>query len=177
MIVKDNDSEWTKGAKGTAQKKLFRDLFTETDPEAEPVIAKHGKRTRAVRYADFPDQTLPDRINIDDIDHLFGVYPDKGGKKQTEYEADSKLRDFENIPLKEDIVSYFLREVLPYVPDAWIDRKAGDEQDGGIGKVGYEINFNREFFKYQPPRLLAEIDAEWEAVENRIMGMLREVTE
>ena len=67
--------------------------------------------------------------------------------------------------------------MLPYVPDAWIDRKAGDEQDGGIGKVGYEINFNREFFKYQPPRLLAEIDAELEAVENRIMGMLREVTE
>lgn len=79
--------------------------------------------------------------------------------------------------LKEDIVSYFLREVQPYVADAWIDRKVGDEQDGGIGKVGYEINFNREFFKYQPPRPLAEIDAELAAVESRIMGMLREVTE
>ena len=174
-IVKDSDSEWTKGAKGTAQKKLFRDLFTETDPKAKPVIAKHGKRTRAVRYADFPEQTLPDGINIDDIDHLFGVYPDKGGKKQTEYESDSKLRDFENIPLKEDIVSYFLREVQPYVPDAWIDSKAVDEQDGGIGKVGYEINFNREFFKYQPPRPLVEIDKELEAVEQRIMDMLQEV--
>lgn len=61
--------------------------------------------------------------------------------------------------------------------DAWIDRKSRDEQDNGIGKVGYEINFNREFFKYQPPRPLAEIDAELEAVERRIMGMLREVTE
>lgn len=58
-----------------------------------------------------------------------------------------------------------------------IDRDTLDEQDGGIGRVGYEINFNREFFQYQPPRLLAEIDAELEAVEKRIMGLLREVTE
>lgn len=58
-----------------------------------------------------------------------------------------------------------------------IDRDTLDEQDGGIGRVGYEINFNREFFQYQPPRLLAEIDAELESVEKRIMGLLREVTE
>jgi len=141
------------------------------------VIAKHGKRAQAVRWADLPNQVLPDGMSIKDLDPLFGVYPDKDGKKQTEYEADPKLKDFENIPLKEDIVSYFLREVQPYVNDAWIDRKAGDEQGGGIGKVGYEINFNREFFKYQPPRPLVEIDAELEAVESRIMGMLREVTE
>jgi len=63
------------------------------------------------------------------------------------------------------------------VADAWIDRKSEDEQDGGIGKVGYEVNFNREFFKYRPLRPLAEIDAELAAVERRIMGMLREVTE
>ncbi|MCG8004237.1 MAG: type I restriction-modification system subunit M [Candidatus Thiodiazotropha lotti] len=176
-IVKESDSDWLKGAKGTAQKKLFRDCFTETDPDAEPVIAKHGKRARAVHWADLPNQTLPAGMNIDDLDPLFGVYPEKGDKKQIEYEPDPKLKDFENIPLKEDIISYFLREVQPYVADAWIDRKARDEQDGGIGKVGYEINFNREFFKYQPPRLLADIDAELEAVESRIMGMLREVTE
>jgi len=139
--------------------------------------ARRGKRVRAVRWADLPNQTLPNGMDIENIDPLFGVYPDQDGKKQTEYEPDPKLKDFENIPLKEGIVSYFLREVQPYVTDAWIDRKAGDEQDGGIGKVGYEINFNREFFKYQPPRPLAEIDAELEAVERRIMGMLREVTE
>lgn len=61
--------------------------------------------------------------------------------------------------------------------DAWVDRDTLDEQDGGIGKVGYEINFNREFFQYQPPRPLAEIDAELAAVEKRIMGLLRGVTE
>ena len=70
-----------------------------------------------------------------------------------------------------------LREVRPYVADAWVDRDTLDEQDGGIGKVGYEINFNREFFQYQPPRPLAEIDAELAAVEKRIMGLLRGVTE
>jgi type I restriction enzyme M protein len=176
QIVKASDCDWLKGAKGTAQKKLFRDVFTETDPDARPVIARRVKRARAVRLADLPNQTLPEGTVIESLDPLFG-YLDKDGKKQTEYESDPKLKDFENIPLKEDIISYFLREVQPYVADAWIDRKAGDEQDGGIGKVGYEINFNREFFKYQPPRPLAEIDAELEAVENRIMGMLREVTE
>jgi type I restriction enzyme M protein len=78
--------------------------------------------------------------------------------------------------LKEDIASYFLREVRPYVADAWIDRDTLDEQDGGIGKVGNEINLNRVFFQYQPPRPLAEIDAELAGVEQRIMELLREVT-
>ena len=53
------------------------------------------------------------------------------------------------------------------------DRGTVDEQDDGIGKIGYEINFNREFFRYQPPRPLDEIDAELEAGEKRIMGLLR----
>ncbi|MHB1616677.1 MAG: hypothetical protein ACYCUX_05370 [Metallibacterium sp.] len=58
-----------------------------------------------------------------------------------------------------------------------IDRETLDEQDGGIGKVGYEINFNRVFFQYQPPRPLHEIDAELAGVEQRILELLREVTE
>ncbi|WP_215892288.1 hypothetical protein [Acidithiobacillus ferriphilus] len=61
--------------------------------------------------------------------------------------------------------------------DAWIDRETLDEQDGGIGKVDYEINFNRVFFQYQPPRPLHEIDAELAGVEQRILELLREVTE
>ena len=94
-----------------------------------------------------------------------------------EYEPDPALKDAENIPLKEDIVSYVLREVRPYVADAWIDRETLDEQDGGIGKMGYEINFNRVFFRYQPPRPLHEIDAELAGVEQRILELLRGVTE
>jgi type I restriction enzyme M protein len=93
------------------------------------------------------------------------------------YEPDPALRDFENIPLKENIDLYFGREVAPFVPDAWIDREMVDESDGEVGKVGYEINFNRIFFQYKPPRLLEQIDAELDSAEKRILHLLKEVTE
>ncbi|WCE94275.1 type I restriction-modification system subunit M [Acidithiobacillus ferriphilus] len=175
-ILPDDVEGWAKGTKGTAQKKIFRDCFTTVDPEAAPVIAKHHKVESLDRAALFPGQTLPADLGKDDLYELLGLHTDGKGK-HIEYEPDPALKDAENIPLKEDIVSYVLREVRPYVPDAWIDRETLDEQDGGIGKVGYEINFNRVFFQYQPPRPLHEIDAELEAVEKRIMGLLREVTE
>jgi len=126
-LLKKRESKW----KGPEQK-LFRSLFTASDPAAAPVIVAGGKSA-------------------------------KDG-----YEPDADLRDFENIPLKEDIDAYFAREVLPHVPDAWMDR-AKD-------KIGYEINFNRQFYKYVPPRPLAEIDAELKLAEEEIMGLLREVT-
>jgi type I restriction enzyme M protein len=166
---------WAKGAKGTAQKKIFRDCFTVVDPEAAPVIAKrHKKGDVAIGSELFPQQTLPP-MNAGDLYSLLGLHTE--GKALVEYEPDPALKDAENIPLKEDIVSYVLREVRPYVLDAWIDRETLDEQDGGIGKVGYEINFNRVFFEYQPPRPLHEIDAELAGVEHRILELLREVTE
>ncbi len=85
------------------------------------------------------------------------------------YEPDSNLRDFENVPLKDDIDTYFEREVHPHVPDAWMDR--------GKDKVGYEINFNRHFYKYTPLRSLKVINAELKQAEEEIMRLLREVTE
>ena len=84
-------------------------------------------------------------------------------------EPDPRLRDFENVPLKDDIDAYFEREVTPHVPEAWMDR----DKD----KVGYEINFNRHFYKYTPPRPLEEIDADLKEAEEKIMRLLREVTE
>lgn len=90
-------------------------------------------------------------------------------KGKNDYEPDADLRDFENIPLKEDIDEYFRREVLPHVPDAWMDRSKD--------KVGYEINFNRHFYTYQPPRDLAVIDSELKEVEDEILRLLKEVTE
>lgn len=95
--------------------------------------------------------------------------------KQGHPEADSELRDTENVPLKEDIREYFQREVAPHVPDAWISESVRDVKDGEIGKVGYEINFNRYFYKYEPPRALEEIEAEIKAIEGDILEMLREV--
>ena len=93
-----------------------------------------------------------------------------------EIEADPELRDTENVPLSESIRDYFDREVRPYVPDAWINETVRDLKDSEIGKVGYETNFNRYFYKYQPPRPLGEIEDDIKAVEQEILSTLREVT-
>lgn len=172
----DDVEGWAKGAKGSAQKKIFRDCFTTVDPEAAPVVSKHHKIQPLDYPALFPGQTLPPDIGKGALYELLGLHPD-GKRKYIEYESDPLLKDAESIPLRENIVSYVLREVRPYVLDAWIDRETLDEQDGGIGKVGYEINFNRVFFQYQPPRPLHEIDVELAGVEQRILDLLREVTE
>ena len=99
------------------------------------------------------------------------VLDDKGN-----VQADSDLREFENVPLNQSIEAYFEREVLPHVPDAWIDTGKTDAKDGQVGIVGYEINFNRYFYVYQPPRPLAEIDTDLKAVEAEIAALLGEVT-
>ena len=92
-----------------------------------------------------------------------------------EPEASSELRDYENVPLGEDIDAYLALEVLPHVPDAWNDVSKTDALDGQVGIVGYEIPFNRHFYQYQPPRPLAEIDADLDAVAKEIMQLLAEV--
>ncbi|MCY1353470.1 type I restriction-modification system, M subunit [compost metagenome] len=99
------------------------------------------------------------------------VLDDKG-----KVQADSDLREFENVPLSQSIDDYFAREVLPHVPDAWIDTGKRDEKDGQVGIVGYEINFNRYFYIYQPPRPLAEIDTDLKEVEAEIAALLSEMT-
>lgn len=86
------------------------------------------------------------------------------GKKRV---PDTALRDTENVPLKEDIQTYFEREVLPFAPDAWIDEKKS--------KVGYEIPFTRYFYKYEAPRPSAEIMQEILAIEKELDGALAEV--
>jgi type I restriction enzyme M protein len=90
-------------------------------------------------------------------------------------EPDPDLRDTENVPLTEDVDAYYAREVTPHVPDAWINRAVVDDQDGKVGKVGYEINFNRYFYRYVPPRPLEEIEAEMKVLEREIVDLLREV--
>jgi type I restriction enzyme M protein len=83
-------------------------------------------------------------------------------------EPDPDLRDTESVPLKEGIVEYFKREVLPHVPDAWIDESKT--------KVGYEIPLNRHFYRYEPPRPLEVIEADIKTLEQEIMGLLADVT-
>ncbi|MCS0308258.1 type I restriction-modification system subunit M [Vibrio diabolicus] len=99
----------------------------------------------------------------------------KSGKDKGKPEANPDLRDNENVPLTETVAEYFAREVLPHVPDAWIDESKTDELDGQVGIVGYEIPFNRHFYVYEPPRALEEIDADLDAVSAEIMQLLSEV--
>jgi type I restriction enzyme M protein len=79
-------------------------------------------------------------------------------------EPDTELRDYENVPLTEEIGAYMEREVLPHVADAWVDHSKT--------KVGYEIPFTRHFYVYQPPRSLETIEAEIRELERKIQGML-----
>lgn len=90
------------------------------------------------------------------------------GKAKGKPVPDSSLRDTENVPLSDDIATYFKREVLPHAPDAWIDPEKT--------KVGYEIPFNRHFYVFKPPRPLREIDAELKGVTDRILTMIDGLT-
>ncbi len=98
-------------------------------------------------------------------DETADVCTDSKGNVQ----PDPSLRDFENVPLKEDVAAYMAREVIPHVPDAWMDESKA--------KVGYEIGINRYFYTYIAPRPLAEIEGELKQIEQEIADMLAEVTE
>lgn len=102
---------------------------------------------------------------LSERDETADICVDKDGKP----ESDSELRDCENVPLGEDIEKYFKREVLPHVPDAWMDRTKD--------KIGYEINFTKEFYKYKPLRKLKEIRNDILKLEKETEGLLLEVLE
>ncbi len=110
---------------------------------------------------------------------FYGLFEVDG--KVIEYKPDGDLRDNENVALDPSQSvntlneAYFQEEVHPHVPDAWIDASKTDALDEEIGIVGYEIPFNRHFYQYQPPRDLAEIDADLDAVSSEIMKLLQEV--
>ncbi|GAA6206658.1 class I SAM-dependent DNA methyltransferase [Thalassotalea sp. SU-HH00458] len=91
--------------------------------------------------------------------------------------ADTTLNDNETVPYGDNVEDYLAREVTPHVPDAFIDYSVRDEKDGEVGIVGYEINFNRYFYKYVPPRSLTDIDTDLKASESRIQALLQEVAE
>lgn len=89
--------------------------------------------------------------------------------------ANPDLRDYENVSLNQDINEYFQKEVIPHVPQAWIDTSKTDSKDGLVGIVGYEIPFNRHFYEYVPPRELDVIDEELESLTKEILEILHEV--
>ncbi|GLT19451.1 restriction endonuclease subunit M [Vibrio zhanjiangensis] len=147
------------------QKKQFIDAVTWKNQDAEPVIKKVLK---------------------EDAQPLYGACAYSGPLKEykgkvVEFQQDGDLRDNENVPLDPSVTtsnlieSYFKREVLPHVADAWINADKRDDKDNEIGVVGYEIPFNRHFYVYQPPRALEAIDADLDAVSADIMKLLQEV--
>ncbi len=149
----------------TKEKKQLLDAITWKNPEAEPVIKKALKVANplygAFSYTDPANSDKPAKI--------------------VEFQTDSDLRDYENVPLNPEVTttelieSYFAREVQPHVPDAWINADKTDAIDEEIGIVGYEIPFNRHFYVYEPPRPLQDIDADLDAVSSEIMQLLGEV--
>jgi type I restriction enzyme M protein len=109
---------------------------------------------------------------LSERDESAAICRDKDGHP----ESDPELRDTESVPLAERVEAFFEREVKPHVPDAWIDTSKRDPRDGQVGLVGYEINFNRYFYRYTPPRPLEEIEGEIRGIEQDILRMLAEVT-
>lgn len=126
-------------------------------------VARDGvPLSRIFKNADFGYRTITvERPLRDDSGNI--VLGTKG-KLKGKPQPDSNLRDTENVPLSEDVETYFEREVLPHAPDAWIDHEKT--------KVGYEIPFNRHFYVFKPPRELSEIDAELKVVTDRILTMI-----
>ena len=109
---------------------------------------------------------------LSERDPVAEICRDRDGKP----EPDPELRDTERVPLAEDVNDFFEREVSPHVPDAWIDESKCDAKDGEVGVVGYEINFNRYFYRYSPPRPLEDIETDIRHIETDIVRMLSEVT-
>ena len=140
------------------EKKLITTAVSWKNPEARKVIKK---------------------IHKGKANPLYGLFDVDG--QTVEYKTDGDLRDNENVsldpshPVNDLNEAYFKKEVLPHVPEAWIDGSKKDAQDQEIGIVGYEIPFNRHFYVYQPPRDLKEIDDELDQVSSEIMELLKEV--
>jgi type I restriction enzyme M protein len=127
---------------------------------------KKSARSRDVKLAAPVKKAILSALG--ERDEAAAICRDKKGNP----EPDTDLRDHEVVPLGEDLFEFVEREVKPWVPDAWIDEAYRDALDGGIGRVGYEINFNRFFYQYTPPRPLEEIDAEIRGVEEEILELL-----
>ncbi len=135
--------------------RLFGD-FVEAERDGKPI-------SRIFNDSDFGYRTITVERPL--RDEAGQVVLNSKGKLKGKPQPDSSLRDTENVPLNEDVDAYFKREVLPHAPDAWIDHEKT--------KVGYEIPFNRHFYMFQPPRPLAEIDAELKQTTERILDMIK----
>jgi len=171
-----NEKAWDRLT--TKQKAAWELALTPHYETVKPFAWAEQFATEAAKS--FPDVGKVNKAFIKAIVNTFGVRDVEGEPVHDangELVSDPELTDYENVPITEKAKDYFAREVLPHVPDAYIDETYRDEADGQIGRVGYEINFNRFFYQYIPPRKLEVIDAELKQVEAEIAELLGEVTE
>lgn len=157
---------------GRVRQQVIRDLLTAfTEAHGEMLFKDRKEFLLALRDVDRRRSVKLSASELKAVlaalgerDEAAEICRDRSGQP----EPDADLRDTETVPLKESIEEYFKREVLPHVPDAWIDH--------GKTKVGYEIPLNRHFYRYEPPRELEAIEADIRELEGEIVALLREVT-
>ncbi len=142
------------------QKNQILNAVSWRDESAAKVVKKKHKLTRSklddlLAKLNTTEAELPDH----------GYWPTETADEYIEYEADKDLRDSENVPLKDDIHAYFLREVRPHVDDAWLDISSI--------KIGYEVSFNRYFYQHKPLRSLNEVAQEILALEKETEGLVK----
>lgn len=164
----DASGYWQKMRKslGSKRKELSDEHIAEiTRLFGQFIEANEGKKpiSRIFKNTDFGYRTITVERPL--RDEQGQVVLATKGKQKGQPQPDSNLRDTENVPLNENIEDYFKREVLPHVPDAWIDHEKT--------KIGYEIPFNRHFYVFEPPRSLAEIDADLKQCTDRILAMIK----
>lgn len=178
------------------QKNLGNKRVLISDEQVEEIVQAYAQAKEGVVFAnEFQElaaakagEPVEMRVSSKIFDNAFFGYrkvtidrPVEEGKavrakpKKGEKAYDPDLRDTENVPLKESIKDYVQREVLPHVPDAWVNETICDEKDGKPGKVGYEINFNRYFYVYKPPRPPQVIADEIREMEQRFMDLMKRV--
>ena len=143
--------------------KAIARAMSEPDPDAAPVVKKEHKAT-SKEIEELTEVYGIARERLGD----YGFYPVKKGM-WVEYETDSNLRDTEKIPVKEDIYQYFLREVRPYVADAWINLPPT--------KIGCEISFNKYFYKPTPLRTLEENERDILELDRQSQGFIQSLFE
>ena len=163
-----HDAEVAEGhARQEAIRGLLRSLADETGGEVVRDREAFVEVLRGVESAAGMKLSAPERKAVlsalGERDPDAEVCRDRRGNP----EPDTELRDTATVPLSEDIAAYVAREVLPHVPDAWID--------DGKTKIGYEIPLNRHFYVYEPPRPLEEIESDLQALEREIAGLLSDV--
>jgi len=146
-----------------SEKKAVLNAVSWKDENAAKVI----KRKVKLKQGFLPQSNQFPIVNPQDSQCV--IFPDNDPQFVVEYEPDPELRDTENVPLKEEVQEYFEREVLPHVPDAWID------SDKTV--TGYEISFTKYFYQYQPLRSLDEIKADIFALEQETEGLLQDIIE